>query len=187
MPKVEYAPKQLSMTLTGGRLRTLAEPTVPDGYRLRGYERGDEDEWAELLVLCGFEEWSREKMDEYLRDPDRREGSSIVVRRDHVVAATFATPLDSPPRVGALDYVVCHPDHRDRGLGRAVCVAVSRFFRERGYESVYLTTDDWRLPAISIYLSLGFEPEMTREDMPGRWASVTKRLAAARDEGVRGR
>ena len=54
-----------------------------------------------------------------------------------------------------------------------------RFFRERGYRRIRLLTDDWRLPAISLYLSLGFEPEMTRPNMPGRWQEVRKKLAEA--------
>ena len=37
-------------------------------------------------------------------------------------------------------------------------------------------TDDWRLPAIGLYLSMGFEPQMTREDMPRRWESIRRNL-----------
>ena len=77
---------------------------------------------------------------------------------------------------GVLDFVVTHPGHRGRGLGRATCTAVSKFFVDLGCNSVSLLTDDWRLPAIHLYLSLGFKPVMNRTDMPGRWATIYKNL-----------
>ena len=94
-----------------------------------------------------------------------------------IVASTFAS-WQEMGRIGVLDYVACHPDHRGRGLGRAVCLGVLGFFAERGYESVSLTTDDVRLPAIALYLSLGFTPDMTRGDMPGRWEKIMRQLDA---------
>ena len=78
--------------------------------------------------------------------------------------------------MGVLDYVVTHPEHRGKGLGRATCIEVSRFLVDRGCKSVSLGTDDWRLPAIHIYLSMGFRPVMNRNDMPGRWAAVYENL-----------
>ena len=122
-------------------------------------------------------------MEAYLADPERREGSRVVSLGRDIVAATFASPQQFPSRAGVLDYVVSHPNHRGKGLGRAVCTAVLRFFVDRGYESVVLLTDDWRLPAIGLYLSLGFVPEMTRGDMPSRWKAVMARL----EERKRGR
>ena len=48
----------------------------------------------------------------------------------------------------------------------------------RGYypSTVILYTDDWRLEAIGLYLSLGFEPQMTRDDMPDRWSDIMQKL-----------
>jgi mycothiol synthase len=172
-----YAPKQLSMTLALDGVGSLALPTLPEGYLQRSYRPGDEAGWLELLLACGFDEWDLKAVDEHLRDLERREGSSVVVRGGRIVAATFASRQNSPRRAGVLDYVVCHPEYRGLGLGRAVCVAVLRFFAGRGYDSAVLLTDDWRLPAVGLYLSLGFTPEMTRDDMPARWETVRKELA----------
>ena len=54
------------------------------------------------------------------------------------------------------------------------------FFAEQGYESIILLTDDWRLPAIGLYLSLGFDPVMEREDMPSRWQAIMAELEKPR-------
>ena len=59
-----------------------------------------------------------------------------------------------------------------------VCTEVVRGLIEKGYDNVVLYTDDWRLPAIGLYLSMGFEPRMDREDMPKRWERIRAKLAA---------
>ena len=175
----ELPPKQLQMTADAAVLRRLPDVPIPEGFVQRAYRPGDEDGWLALLQAAGFEEWDRPRVDEYLTDPERREGSSVIVEGDTMVAATFATRIyRDGVELALLDYVISSPDRRRLGLGRAVCTAVARFHVERGYPAVSLFTDDWRLPAIGLYLSLGFEPDMHREDMPGRWDAIMAKLAA---------
>ena len=45
-----------------------------------------------------------------------------------------------------------------------------------GYRRVYLSTDDFRLPALKVYLTVGFEPLMYADDMPARWSAVRRKL-----------
>ena len=71
-------------------------------------------------------------------------------------------------------------DVRGLGLGRAACTGVVKHLVDRGYSNVILYTDDWRLPAIGLYLSMGFEPQMTRQDMLGRWQRVMEQLEGSR-------
>lgn len=168
------------MATDASRARALPPPRIPEGYELRGFQPGDEGQWLALLHLGGFAHWDLEGVEKYLEDPVRRDGSRIVTKGDRLVAATFATPHESLDGVGYLDYVVSDPDHRGLSLGRAVCAGVMRFFVEQGYDSIILLTDDWRLPAIGLYLSLGFDPVMEREDMPSRWQAIMAELEEPR-------
>jgi len=58
---------------------------------------------------------------------------------------------------------------------------VVRLLVQRGYERIYLLTDDWRLPAIATYLSLGWEPYIYDEQMRERWERVMAQLARSRE------
>lgn len=176
-PVPEYEPQQLSMSMGRDRLAGLCGTRVPDGYLLRGCRASDSDGIAGVLDASGFQGWTVERVADYLAEPERDEGSRVVACGTRIVASTFAS-WQEVGRSGVLDYVACHPDHRGRGLGRAVCLGVLEFFARRGYESVSLTTDDVRLPAIALYLSLGFAPDMTRGDMPGRWERIMRQLDA---------
>ncbi len=173
-------PKQLRMATDAERARTLPSTRIPDGYELRGFQPGDEKCWLDLQHLGGFNHWDLEGVERYLEDPVRRDGSRVVTTGDRLVAATFATPHESLDGTGYLDYVVSHPDYRGLGLGRAVCFGVMRFFVEHGYDSIILLTDDWRLPTIGLYLSLGFDPVIEREDMPLRWRAIMAELEKPR-------
>ena len=175
------------MVLDAAGVGRLPDAPLPAGYVMRAYRPGDEAGWAETLAAAGFTTWDAGRVLEYVEDADRRAGSRLVERAGRIVAATFASRASnrpagpraasgSPRAEGVLDYVATRSDHRGRGLGRATCTGVSQYLIEHGCNVVTLSTDDWRLPAIHLYLSMGFRPVMNREDMPARWAEVISRL-----------
>ena len=181
--------KQLRMVIDAASVGNLPDVPLPDGYVMRPYQPGDARSWAETLQACGFEQWNDAEVRAYLEDVERLEGSRVVEYKSRVVAGTFASrntddasdtiaPKDigSPQEEGVLDFVVTHPDHRGKGLAKATCTGVAKFFVRLGCQSVSLWTDDWRLPAIHVYLSLGFKPVMTPTDMPRRWDAVYDKL-----------
>ena len=43
---------------------------------------------------------------------------------------------------------------------------------DRGLSAVYLTTDDFRIPAIRAYLKMGFVPVISSEDLRIRWEKI---------------
>lgn len=53
--------------------------------------------------------------------------------------------------------VAFDPAYRGKTLGKAVCHVVMRYLVDKGYDTIVLETDDWRVPAIRIYQGLGFE------------------------------
>ena len=58
----------------------------------------------------------------------------------------------------------------------AVCAAVVDRLLRAGYYNMRLNTDDWRLPAIHIYLKLGFVPFLRLPDMSDRWRAVCQQV-----------
>ena len=200
---------QLSMVIDEVAVGRLPDVPLPAGYVMRACRTGDAPSWADTLQKGGFTEWSEDRVLEYLEDPERREGSRVVEYNGEIVSATFASRISIQPSQttrptpkyegGVLDFVVTHPDHRGNGLARATCTSVAKFLlthvipiephgsaagiqrkaKHAANAYVSLTTDDWRLPAIHIYLSMGFKPVLNRDDMPDRWATVYQMLKEA--------
>jgi mycothiol synthase len=149
----------------------------PGDYSIRGYRPGDERQWLSLLLLAGFDEWTEEGLQKSLLEPERGPGSRLAFHRgSELVAASFASQRSANPPTAALDHVVAHPRHAGNQLGYGVCREVIRYLIGRSYPRIVLSTDDWRLPAITTYLKLGFKPVMCRSDMPERWTRVHEAL-----------
>ena len=110
---------------------------------------------------------------------------------EHVLYATYkgrhiatASAVEHPdyPEQGWYRMVGSHKDARGLGAGRLVALAALHNLRERGYTSALLSTDDSRLPAISMYLSLGFKPYLTHESHKERWERVLEELEKRKAE-----
>ena len=131
------------------------------------------------MKKAGFSEWGHERLQRVLSRalPD---GLSLIEHKPTgklvatAVAQHHATEQD--PFGGELGWVAGDPEHKGRGLGLAVCAAVTARFIQAGYRRIYLWTDDWRLPALKTYLKLGYEPVFYKEDMAERWQEVFANL-----------
>ena len=193
--KIQRLLPQLCMRLIITPGFDLAEPYVPLGYELRSYQPGDELPWADLLNRGEFgQRFNAQKVSEYMEIPERRAGSRIVVKDGNLLASTFATMQEEADNLSSLDYVVSHPDYRGLGLGRIVCESVVKYCLDIGRNDVILHTDDWRIPALGLYLSIGFVPNLLchrdvhvqgpkdpeNDDLMKRKASILERWTTVR-------
>jgi mycothiol synthase len=107
----------------------------------------------------------------------------VVVQGSNLLA-TASARLDQVafPGSGYVHWVGCANASRRKGLGRAVCGAVLARFAETGCKDAVLETDDDRLPAIGLYLALGFVPEPRHAGDAERWKHVRQQLDAAEKE-----
>ena len=163
------------------RFDHLAAPCPISGYGLRTFHPGDEEAWIGLLSSGDFGMWDRPRMDRMLageRAPLPLQGIFFATCGDQLVATAcvFLHPGESGD-VPELGWVVVDPEHRGHGLGRQVCLAALGFVRELGHDYVYLLTEDFRLPAMAMYLRLGFEPEMIDPGSPAQWEALRRQLS----------
>ena len=135
----------------------------------------DGREACRLMRRGGFDYWIDVNTTRVLNGvvPD---GLFLVTHEDTGAPAATAAAMRLSDAEGELGWVVSDPDHRGRRLGRWVCAAVVKRFLECGNCSISLRTDDFRLPAIRVYLELGFVPIIDGPDMQGRWQTVCGRL-----------
>ena len=116
-------------------LATISEPVVPAGYRLRTLERGDLEARVELHRVV----WapSRVTVESFTKLqtvwPYRADLDCVVEADGSLVAYTLAW-LDDANRVGELEPVGTHPDHRRRGLASAVCRFALHRLKQEGAE-----------------------------------------------------
>ena len=171
-------PPQLRMGFC--QFEGLVAPEPVPGYGLRTFRPGDEDAWIAILQTGELGVWDRPRLDDLMAGTKAAlplDGIFFVTYQDRPVgtACTLLHPGDDG-LIAELGWVAVAPEHRGHALGLQVCRAVLAFIHRLGYGYAYLLTDDFRLPAISTYLRLGFEPEITDPSHPGRWAALQQAL-----------
>jgi mycothiol synthase len=154
-------------------LADLPPLVVPDGFRLRHFEPNDAPAWAGLLARnAELGLWDLERAAPFFEPgaPMPLEGAFFVLA-DDVPVATAQLHLhldDAYAPVAELGWVAAAPE---------ACVAVLHHAAAAGHRAIFLRTDDHRLPAIKLYLALGFEP-WHRDDPAAadRWAAARAAL-----------
>ena len=160
------------------------ELRVPDAYLLRQIEPRDRESYGRLFT-ARFPD-AELPLDDLI-DKSLPGGFLVVehLASSKVVASAAAAlyPRDRHPDGASLQWVIGDEAHSGRGLGMAVCSAATAGLAEAGYSLSFLRTDDARLPAISIYLRLGWTPLLYADDMEDRWRSVFTKLGRTFDPG----
>jgi predicted TIM-barrel fold metal-dependent hydrolase/ribosomal protein S18 acetylase RimI-like enzyme len=175
--------QQLQMVYPAGRRIPGRDLRVPAGYAIRNYREGDAARFIRLMRRAGFTTWDRKTLDALLRSALPGGIFLVVHKRSGDLAATASAthnPTEQHVAGGELGWVACDPAQRGRGLGALACALVQQRFQAAGYADIYLRTDDFRLPAIKIYLQLGWKPFMSDAGMPKRWQAVLEQLELPR-------
>lgn len=102
-----------------------------------------------------------------------------VHRESNEIAATAMSLQDQSEfgnLGGELGWLAGDPAHSGKGLGMSVSAAVTARLIAEGYRHIHLYTEDYRFPALKIYLRLGYIPYLYTPDMQERWRAVCAQL-----------
>ena len=175
IPPPPAAP-QLLMWYSGRR--PPSREILAEGYRLRSFQSGDEPGWLELLKANGqLGTWDLTRIRGELEGTLVRGGQQFVVFGELPVAAAGVYDRKREDRAAwEIGWVASHPEHRGRNLGRAATAAAVTVALGLPERPVYLLTDDFRLPALKMYLRLGFIPDLQHPSYPERWQRLFVQL-----------
>jgi mycothiol synthase len=157
---------------------------MPVGYTLRTYRECDE---PSLLNLLGSDDESMTEKEWHQYRNMLLPNGLFLVEANHssdLVGTAGAVHNPNPGRYyfpfgGELGYLMVARDHRKQGLGVAVCAAVVGRFLSAGYENIRVCVQEHRLPAIRLYLNLGFQPFLHSTQVEKRWLRVCELLSVS--------
>ncbi len=154
---------------------------LADGYRLTTFVEGDREAFFDIQLSVGWGmkegEW-RALMEAALPD-----GIFFIERETTDERVATAAALHNPdgghwffPGGGELAWVAVAPSGRGQGLGWAVSAAATTRLIAAGYRSIRLVTYDDLLPAIKLYLKMGYRPFLYAEGMESRWRAACEQV-----------
>lgn len=168
-------PRQLRMVWPGAK--HPPKIALPEGYSIRSFREGDEEDYAALMNNKELGNWTVERLQSVLANPLSPEGVYFVTCGDDLVATACALDKGgAEKRSGEVGWVAAEPAHKGNRLGMAVCAAAVEHLLDRGFDEIYLLTDHWRYPALKTYLKLGFEPRRDGPDDRYLWQKICERL-----------
>lgn len=163
----------------------VPEPVLPEGLYLRTYRDGDAMGWIEVCKDgLGTGSMTEEDFNRQMLGYEGiyREGIFFIVDSKDEIVGTATGVLKQDPGMGYLHMVSISPGYRCKGLAKPLSAAVLSYLVEHGRSNVTLHTDDFRIPAVKTYLTLGFKPILYDDDMQSRWEKVLKEAGHAETE-----
>jgi mycothiol synthase len=164
-------------------LADLPAVTLPEGYRLLSAADLPDPApaWVQVInASFGDQDWTVESVTrDFISQPQYDpQGVFFVAHGEELVATAFAW-RDTPDEAqqGRVHYVGTCAEHRARGLGRAVVLAVMHYFAQRAFARVMLETQAFRAPAIRCYQGLGFAPFPRNAEEEAEWVTGLANVA----------
>jgi GNAT superfamily N-acetyltransferase len=172
---MKVGPPLVEVSMVRENLRDLPFFPMPAAFSLRFYRPGDDITWTRIQQqaekyhditpeLFGREFGGGEAQlslrQLFLCDAEDREvGTGTAWFHDDYQGKSW----------GRIHWVAVAADHQGQGLGRAVVSALCHRLADLGHIRAFLTTESIRLPAINLYLSFGFKPEIKDDDDRSEW------------------
>ena len=161
--------------------RTLPEAAVlPENMALHTADAHSHAAWNWIIrASFGSDSWDYSATIE--DDPTCAPERTFFVSCFNVDIATTAARI-MEDGTGRVHMVGTHPTWTGTGAARHTVLAAMKSLQDAGVTDCYLSTDDFRKPAIKIYRELGFEPfyEASDQEMIDRWAAIERDMAAYR-------
>ncbi|MCL2517191.1 MAG: GNAT family N-acetyltransferase [Oscillospiraceae bacterium] len=161
-----------------GQLKMI-RPKVPlqqcdiPGYKIVSHDESLIDAWIEVSEELTRGRWTREQfIERMLGDPTVKPEAIFYVCDGDTPVGTATGQIVDGGANGRLHMVAVKAEYKGKGLGRLVCTAACEYLYSAGVSEISLATDDFRVPAVSLYLSMGFIPHLYEDDMPQRWENL---------------
>lgn len=147
------------------KINKNAMTSLPDGFKFKLYEDGDECSWADIEIANGeFEYMNQEQVQDYFKNEYFCEKERLYKRCLFVLddnkkpVGTSMAWFDKKDDyyIPSLHWIAVNPIDQAKGIGRALMSETMNIFMKNGELPVYLHTQPWSYKAIKLYLDFGF-------------------------------
>lgn len=152
--------------------------SLPDGFRIRTYQEGDETGIAIVFAAAGLGPDNAEAVRrDMVEKPCFLPGRIFVVEHQGRIVGTASAWIDDAfPGAGYLHMVGVLPECRGLKIGAALVAATVGYSSAEGFARQVLKTDDWREAALRLYIDLGYYPVYADDTHPERWRILAEKL-----------
>lgn len=152
----------------------IPELILPEGFSIHTHKEGMEKIWEDIIEDAFGMHFDFEFL---INAGDYSPEKVLYLKKDEkIIATTTAVENSKYPGEGWFRMVGVRKDAQGMGAGKKISLAALNSLKARGYKSAVLSTDDFRIPAIKLYLSVGFEPVYEDSTHKARWQKIFEQL-----------
>jgi GNAT superfamily N-acetyltransferase len=163
-------------------LDNIPKYDIPSPFTIRNYVKGDEENWFRIYKAADhYNKIYSAMFKEYFGADEQKLGKrQFYLCNEAGEAIATATSWYNEnyhgENIGRIHWVAVHPDYQGRGLAKPLLSCVLERLKELGHEKCYLRTLSIRTPAICLYQSYGFEPDIRTEKDREIWFKISRRM-----------
>ncbi len=169
--------QNLEISMIRDDLEAIPQYDIPDGFCISWYHPGDELRWAKIQAEA--DRYNTITPELFVRqfgdDPAelaRRQCYLYMADKAIGTATAWFNPTYHNTMYGRIHWVAIVPSWQGYGLGRPLMTVACNRLRELGHTCAYLTTSTARIPAINLYRSFGFVPEIRNPQEGEIWREL---------------
>lgn len=171
----------MEVTMFRQNMGNIPQYPLPDGYAMRPYQSGDIQHWLDFHIPLFDKGDITEALfwREYGRDEALLAQRQYYMTHGETVMGSISAWFGDEARgteLGRVHWVVLREDYRGKGLAKPLMSFVLNRLKALGHTQAYLDSDSALIPALSLYLQFGFEPEITHAQDKQIWDDVYRQL-----------
>ena len=174
--------QNLQIAMIRPDLKGLPETVFPPGYSLRWFRSGDAAHWMRIHHDADpFNEvtpdlFTRQFGCDFQRLSERQCYVQDTMARVVGTGTAWSAEERTDGRWGRVFWLAIHRQYQGRGLGKPLLGAICHRLHELGHDRACVITSTGRLPAVSLYLQFGFQPEIQSDTDRIVWKRIFDHL-----------
>jgi mycothiol synthase len=155
-------------------------PVILDkAYTFKTIAEGNEMDYIHVIRNTFYKNadinWFRES---FLEDANYDPENQIIIwkgKEPIAVATAWQVNFNDKP-VGMIHMLGVSESYQGQGIGRQIALITLYRLKERGFKEAIVGTQDYRIPAICLYHSLGFRPLFLHWTHKKRWKRISAEI-----------
>ncbi len=154
-----------------------------EGYTVNYLSKNNDSWWIDIHKQA-VPSFSKSKLENWLshyRSLSLTKGILVATHNEKQTPVATAGSLANSkqgmfPDGGQLGWVATIPDHRGQGLAQWLSALATKRLIDEDFKNIFLCTGIDMLPAIRVYLNLGYVPCLCDDNQKDRWEFISKEL-----------
>lgn len=176
--------KKIEVTMKREDLKNIPDYSLPEGFRLRFFQEGDQADWVRVETAADEFESEEKAFERFNREfgPHLDEFSKrcvfLINENEEIIGTTtgwYGSLEEAGEIIGRIHWVSLLPEYHGKGLAKPLLTGAMNILAEH-HTKAYLDSYTVNYKAINMYRQYGFKPVIRDDQDMEAWAILEEAL-----------